>query len=102
VEKISGCIVQPHYTDAALHVGDTEGNKGPSELSSLAQNMTTCFMNWISVFFSNTVNKDYKILHCATEFITLINNVQIIFQHRIRQFRFSTATGYSAVMGAVG
>jgi hypothetical protein len=70
-----------------------EGDEGPSALSSLAQNMTTCFMNWISDFFPNTVNKVYKILHCITEFITLINNVQIVFQYHIRQFPFTTATG---------
>jgi hypothetical protein len=102
VEELSGCIVQPQYTVAALCVGDTEGNEGPSALSSLAQNMTTCFMNWISDFFPNTVNKDYKILHCATQFITLINNVQIVFQHRIWKFPFTTVTGHSTVMGTVG
>jgi hypothetical protein len=59
-------------------------------------------MKWISDFFPNIVNKDYKILHCATEFIKLINNVQIVFQNHIQQFSFTTATGHSAMMGAVG
>jgi hypothetical protein len=83
VEKLSGCIVQPQYTVTALHVGDMDSDEGPSALSGLAQNVTACFMNGISYFFPNTVNKDYKILHCATEFITLINNVQIVFQYHI-------------------
>ena len=70
-----------------------EGEEGPSALSSLAQNMTTCFMNWISDFFPNNVNNDYKIFHCATKFITLINNVQIVFQYHVQQFPFTTVTG---------
>lgn len=93
------CTAPVH--SCCLSVSDTESDEGPSASPSLAQNMTTCFMNWISDFFPNTVNKVYKILHCAKEFITIINNAQIVFQHRIRKFPFTTVTGHSAVMGAV-
>jgi hypothetical protein len=98
--KLPGCIVQPHYTVAALHAGDMECDEGPSALSSLAQNMTTFFMNWIFAFFPNTANKDYKILHCPTEFIKTINSAPSVLQHQTGQFPFTTVIDHSSCVSS--
>jgi hypothetical protein len=47
----SGVLLFQSTVDA-LPVDDTESEEGPSALSILALDITTCFMKWISDFFT--------------------------------------------------